>query len=229
MSKKLKNNTDVVADGRKNRVRESLIPPPLLGLIGLIILLSILSPYFLTVKNLINVLRQVSIISIVSVGMTYVIITGGIDLSVGSVAALSGVVTGILLKQYEYGIAVSILLGIIVGALCGGISGILITSIIKMPPFISTLATMSIARGLSLFITGGRPVFNLPDSFKFLGGSVVLGVPIPVIVMLVIFCIAHINLEYGRTGLYYYAIGGDEDAARVSGIKTDIYCARPWT
>ena len=194
--------------------------PPLIGLILLTALVSILSPYFLTVRNVLNVLRQVSIIGIVSVGMSYVIFTGGIDLSVGSVAALSGVVTGVFLKVLGWNLPVSIVMGILAGAVCGIANGILITSRIKMPPFISTLAMMSIARGIALVITSGRPIFNLPDSFSVIGGSSILGVPVPIIIMLIIYLLAHFNLCHGKIGLYFYVVGGDEEAGRVSGINT---------
>jgi ribose transport system permease protein len=206
----------------KTRVsfKDSIIMPSLIGLAALILLVSVLSPHFFTVKNILNVLRQVSIIAIISVGMSYVIITGGIDLSVGSVAALSGVVTGLFLKSFGGGLVVSIAMGIVTGAVCGFINATLITSRIRMPPFISTLAMMSAARGLALVITTGRPIFNLPDSFRFLGGGSLLGIPLPIIVMLFIYLIAHLNLGHGKIGLYFYAIGGDEEAARVSGIDT---------
>jgi len=201
--------------------KQSIIVSPFIGLILLIALISFLSPHFLTIRNMLNVLRQISIIAIVSVGMSYVIITGGIDLSVGSVAALSGVITGVFLKNIGWNLAAAIVFGILAGAACGLLSGLLVTSRIKMPPFISTLAMMSIARGLALVITSGRPIFNLPDSFKFLGGSSVLGIPVPIIIMVLIYVLAHVNLSHGKVGLYFYAIGGDEDAARVSGINTN--------
>jgi ribose transport system permease protein len=199
---------------------QSLIIPPLIGLIVLIVLVSVLSPHFLTIRNILNVLRQVSIIGIVSVGMSYVIFTGGIDLSVGSVAALSGVVTGVFIKNFGCNLPVSIIVGILAGAACGTVSGTLITSRIRMPPFISTLAMMSVARGLALVITSGRPIFNLPDSFSFIGGASVAGIPVPIIIMLVVYLLAHVNLSHGKMGLYFYVIGGHEEAGRVSGINT---------
>lgn len=213
---------------RRSILRESIILPPLIGLILLVVLASLLSPHFLTFKNIINVLRQVSIVAIISVGMTYVIITGGIDLSVGSVAALSGMITGMFLKNVGAGIFVSICMGIISGMLCGLFCGILITSRIRMPPFIATLAMMSIARGIALMMTSGRPIFNLPESFGFLGGGFIWGIPIPIIVMLCIFLFAHISLAYTQSGLYFYAIGGNEEAARVTGIKTDAVKMRAY-
>lgn len=209
-------------------LRESIVMPPLIGLILLVVLASVLSPYFMTFKNIINVLRQVSIVAIISVGMTYVIITGGIDLSVGSVAALSGMITGLFLKNVGAGLFVSISMGIISGMLCSWFSGFLITSKIRMPPFIATLAMMSIARGIALMLTSGRPIFNLPGSFSFLGGGFFWGIPIPIIIMLIIYLFAHISLTYTKSGLYFYAIGGNEEAARVTGIKSNVVKMRAY-
>jgi ribose transport system permease protein len=209
-------------------LRESIVLPPLIGLILLVVMASVLSPYFMTFKNIINVLRQVSIVAIISVGMTYVIITGGIDLSVGSVAALSGMVTGMFLKNVGAGLFVSISMGMMSGILCGLFSGFLITSKIRMPPFISTLAMMSIARGIALMMTSGRPIFNLPESFSFLGGGFFWRIPIPIIIMLVIYLFAHISLTYTKSGLYFYAVGGNEEAARVTGIKNNVVKMRAY-
>ncbi len=213
---------------RRSILRESIILPPLMGLILLVVLASVLSPYFLTFKNIINVLRQISIVAIISVGMTYVIITGGIDLSVGSVAALSGMITGMFLKNVGAGIFVSISMGLISGILCGLFTGFLVTSKIKMPPFIATLAMMSIARGIALMMTSGRPIFNLPESFSFLGGGFFWGIPIPIIIMLIIYLFAHISLIYTKSGLYFYAVGGNEEAARVTGIKNNVVKMRAY-
>jgi ribose transport system permease protein len=209
-------------------LRESIVLPPLIGLILLVVLASALSPYFLTFKNIINVLRQVSIVAIISVGMTYVIITGGIDLSVGSVAALSGMITGMFLKNVGAGLFVSIGMGLLSGILCGLFTGFLITSKIRMPPFISTLAMMSIARGIALMMTSGRPIFNLPEAFSFLGGGFFWGIPIPIIIMLIIYLFAHISLTYTKLGLYFYAVGGNEEAARVTGIKNNFVKMRAY-
>jgi ribose transport system permease protein len=213
---------------RRSILRESIVLPPLIGLILLVVLASFLSPHFLTLRNIINVLRQVSIIAIISVGMTYVIITGGIDLSVGSVAALSGMITGLFLKNVGAGVFMSIGMGLISGILCGLFTGFLITSKIRMPPFIATLAMMSIARGIALMMTSGRPIFNLPESFSFLGGGFFWGIPIPIIIMLIIYLLAHISLTYTKSGLYFYAIGGNEEAARVTGIKNNVVKMRAY-
>jgi ribose transport system permease protein len=201
-------------------LKDSIILPPLIGMILLVILLSFLSPHFLTLGNAINVLRQVSIIAMISVGMTYVILTGGIDLSVGSVVALAGVITGLCLKDLEMGIFASVGLGLLVGLACGFLNGIMVSSKIQMPPFIASLAMMSIARGLALIITGGRPIFNLPEGFSFFGAGIVCWLPCPIFMMFVLYIIAHFHLNHTATGLYFFAVGGNEEAARVSGIKT---------
>lgn len=213
---------------RRSILKESLILPPLIGLIILVIVVSLLSPHFMTFRNTINVLRQVSIIAIVSVGMTYVIITGGIDLSVGSVAALSGMITGIFLKNVGAGLFVSISMGILGGVLCGLFTGVLITSRIGIPPFIATLAMMSIARGIALIMTSGRPIFNLPEEFSFLGGGSILAIPLPIIIMFVVYILAHISLTHTKSGLYFYAVGGNEEAARVTGVKPDVVKMRAY-
>jgi ribose transport system permease protein len=187
------------------------------GLLLLGLLLSIISPYFLTVSNILNILRQISIIGIVSVGMTYVIITGGIDLSVGSVLALSAIIGALALKN-GVNIPFAIVIALAAGGICGFANGILIAARIKMPPFIATLVMMSIARGLSLVITSGRPIYGLPQKFGFIAGGYISGIPFPVIVMIAIYIIGYLYITYVRTGMYYYVVGGNEEAARLSGI-----------
>lgn len=199
--------------------RESVITAPIIGIVALVIILSFLSPYFFTISNIINILRQVSIISIVAVGMTYAILTGGIDLSVGSIVALSGVVTTVLLKNFGLNLGLCILTGLFVGALVGAGNGIMIVSKIKMPPFIATLAMMGIVRGIALVITSGRPIFQLPDQFSFIGSGFLSRIPFPVILMFVVYTIAYINLNYTRSGIHFYSVGGNEEASRLSGIK----------
>jgi len=199
--------------------KSSLIFTPLIGLLVLVFLLSILSPYFFTVSNLFNVLRQVSIIAIVAVGMTYAILTGGIDLSVGSVVALSGVITSIFMKKFGVSLPLSIMAGLISGMACGLVNGSMIASKIRMPPFISGLAMMAVVRGIALIVSDARPIFGLPDSFAFLGGGVVLNIPIPVIVTIIVYAIAFVNLRFTKTGCGFYAVGGNEEAARLAGIN----------
>ena len=191
-----------------------------LGLLLLGLLLSILSPYFLTVSNILNILRQISIIGIVSVGMTYVIITGGIDLSVGSVLALSAIIGALALKG-GVNIAFSILILLAAGGLCGFVNGILIVARIKMPPFIATLVMMSVARGLSLVITSGRPIYGLPGKFGFIAGGYIWGIPFPVLIMIFVYVVGYLHISYVKTGMYYYVVGGNEEAARLAGIKTN--------
>jgi len=191
---------------------------PLLGLLILGIALTILSDRFLTVNNLLNVARQISINAIISVGMTLVILTGGIDLSVGSIVALTGSITAGLLVGGQ-GILPAIVVGMVVGALLGLFNGLLITRA-AIPPFIATLGTMTAARGFTLVYTDGRPITGMEEAFRYLGGGYVAGIPVPVVVMLVIFVTAYIMLKKTRLGRYIYAIGGNEEAARLSGINT---------
>lgn len=200
-------------------LRKSIILTPSLALIFIIVLLSFLSPHFLTLSNILNVMRQVSIISIVSVGMTYAILTGGIDLTVGAVVALSGVVTVLLLKNYGVNMYISIIAGLLVGIISGAVIGNFISSKIKMPPFVAGLAMMAVIRGIALIITEGRPIFDLPKQFAFIGGGFICRIPFPVIIMAVIYIIAFINLKFTKVGVSFYAVGGNEEAARLSGIN----------
>jgi ribose transport system permease protein len=177
-----------------------------------------MSPHFLTVSNILNILRQVSIIGIVSVGMTYVIISGGIDLSVGSILALSAIIGALAMKN-GVNIPFAVIITMMAGGACGLVNGIFIVARIKMPPFIATLVMMSIARGLSLVITSGRPIYGLPQGFGFIAGGYTFGIPFPVIVMLIIYMIGYIYVTYVRTGMYYYVVGGNEEAARLAGIN----------
>lgn len=191
---------------------------PLLGLVILSVVLTFLSDRFLTVDNLLNVTRQVSINAIISVGMTLVILTGGIDLSVGSILAFSGSITAGLLAGGQ-ALSLAVVLGLIVGAGLGFVNGILITRA-DIPPFIATLGTMTAARGFTLVYTDGRPITGMDEVFRFLGGGYIASVPVPVIIMAVIFIAAYIMLTQTKFGRYIYAIGGNEEAARLSGINT---------
>lgn len=201
---------------KKNTIIRKL--GPLLGLLLLGIVLTILSDRFLTVNNLLNVARQISINAIISVGMTLVILTGGIDLSVGSIVALTGSVTAGLLVGGQ-AIVPAILIGMVVGAVLGLCNGLLITRA-EIPPFIATLGTMTVARGLTLVYTDGRPITGMEEAFRFLGGGYIAGIPVPVVMMVVIFAMAYVMLKKTRLGRYIYAIGGNEEAARLSGINT---------
>lgn len=194
---------------------------PLLGFAVLFILMVFLSNSFLTVNNLTNVARQVSINAIIAVGMTCAILTGGIDLSVGSVMALSGTVTaGLMITGLPMPLA--LLAGLLIGMLIGAINGACV-AYARMPPIIVTLASMSIARGLALIYTGGYPVSGLPDPFAFFGRGEVLGLQVPILIMIVIYLIAYALLNHMSFGRYVYAIGGNEEAARLSGIRISRY------
>ncbi len=193
----------------------------LIGLIILCIILWILTPHFLTVSNLLNVTQQTAINAIIAVGMTFVIITVGIDLSVGSIMAFSGVVLASALNA-GLPIPLAIFIGLGVGLLCGLVNGLLITYG-NLPPFISTLGMMSVARGAALLYTQGRPISGFTGSFRFLAVGEILSVPVPVIIMIVVYLIAHILLTRTKLGRYTYAIGGNEEAALLSGINVKLY------
>lgn len=181
------------------------------------IILSVVSPYFLTVSNLTNVVRQFSMIAIISVGMTMVIITGGIDLSVGSIVALTGCVAAWFLVE-GYPVGVAIVLGILLGVGLGFVNGLLVVGV-RLPPFIATLGTMGIARGLALVITKGYPIQPLPEPFLFIAHGYVGPIPMPVIIMAVVMFLGHVFLSRTATGRYLYCIGSNPIAARLSGIK----------
>jgi len=188
-----------------------------------VIIFSQLSPYFLTTDNLLNVSLQASITAIIAAGMTFVILTAGIDLSVGSLVALSGVIATSLLKidaSVFIVFIISILGGILFGAASGTLAGVFITKF-KITPFIVTLALMTIWRGTAFVYTEGRPIWELPKAFSTLGGDRILGIPIPTIIMFVVFITAHIVLTKTRFGRYVYAVGGNLEAARLAGIKTN--------
>jgi ribose transport system permease protein len=198
----------------------------LIGLAVLCLILWILTPYFLTVSNLLNIAEQTSINAIVAVGMTFVILSGGIDLSVGSIVALSGVVLGTSL-QSGHALPVALLLAAAVGLACGLVNGALVAWG-GLPPFIVTLGTMSIARGAALLYTEGRPVSGFEPGFRMLATGRVGFIPAPVIAMLAVYAIAHFVLTRTTFGRYVYAIGGNEEATRLSGVavrfhKTMIY------
>ena len=190
------------------------------GLLGLIVVLWILTPHFLTVSNLLNVAQQATIIAIIAVGMTFVIITGGIDLSVGSVLAFAGVVMANAL-QSGVPLPLALLIGLGVGLLCGVINGVLIT-IGRLPPFIATLGMMSVARGAALMFTEGRPISGFSEGFRSIATGEILRIPAPVVIMIVVYLIAHFVLKRTKLGRYTYAIGGNEEAALLSGINVRL-------
>lgn len=191
----------------------------LVGFIILCVILSIVSPAFLTRMNIMNVLRQVSTNLYLACAMTMVIIAGGIDLSVGSVVALSGVITGGLIAFNNYPVPVAVLCGILVGVLIGAFNGAVVATT-SIPPFIVTLATMNIARGLAYVYTGGQPIRVMSDQFNFIGAGYFKDViPMPVIYLIVIVIISAIILNNTKLGRYIYAVGGNREAARFAGIS----------
>jgi ribose transport system permease protein len=193
----------------------------LVGLLLLSVVLTILTPYFLTVSNLVNVVQQSAIIAIVAAGITFVIISGGIDLSVGSILALGGLVVADALHA---GVAmpVAIIIGLLAGLLAGCVNGVLIT-FGKLPPFIATLGTMSAIRGLALMYKDGSPISGFSDGFRSLATGGIVGIPAPVITMLIVFVVAHFVLTRTKVGRYAYAIGGNEEGALLSGINVKFH------
>ena len=193
----------------------------LAGLVGLCLLLWILTPHFLTVSNLLNVLEQTSINAVIAVGMTFVILSGGIDLSVGSLLALSGVVMGSLLHA-GWPPAGAIAVGLGAGFGFGALNGVAIAWG-RLPPFIATLGMMSIARGCALLFTEGRPVSGFEQGFRSLATARVLGIPAPVVLTIVVYAVARFVLSSTRFGRYVYAMGGNEEATRLSGVNVRVH------
>jgi ribose transport system permease protein len=200
----------------------------LIALVVLCIVLSILSDKFFTANNGLNVLRQVAVNICIATGMTLVVLTAGIDLSVGSVLALCGAVTAGLLKN---GIAIqqadcfigftllgAILVGTIIGSFLGWFNGFTITKF-NVPPFVATLAMLTIARGATMLYTKGHPISNLGESFAFIGTGWLFGIPIPVYIATVVVLLAVFLTQKTKIGRYIYAIGGNEQAAKLSGIN----------
>jgi len=194
---------------------------PLVGLIVVTICMIFASDKFLTSSNLENIARQVSINAIIAVGMTCVILTGGIDLSVGPVMALSGTLTAALLVAGVPG-PIAIVAGLALGAAFGIGNGIFV-AYLKMPPIIVTLATMGIARGLGLMYTNGYPISGLPEWFSVFGRGEVLGMQFPIVIMILVYILAYILLQHTPVGRYIYAIGGNEEAVRLSGVRAPRY------
>src|SRR5687768_2368188 len=193
----------------------------LAGLAGLCLLLWILTPHFLTVSNLLNVLEQTSINAVIAVGMTFVILSAGIDLSVGSLLALSGVVMATLLHQ-NVSAPLAITAGLGMGFGFGALNGIAIAWG-RLPPFIATLGMMSIARGCALLFTEGRPVSGFDPDFRSLATARLLGIPAPVLLTAAVYIVARFVLSSTRFGRYVYAMGGNEEATRLSGVNVRLH------
>lgn len=192
-----------------------------IGLVLIIIIVSALSSDFLTINNLLNVLRQVSINALIAFGMTFVILTGGIDLSVGSMLALSSAVVAQLMAK-GIGFYPALLVGIVAGTIMGAFNGLMITKG-KVAPFIATLATLTIFRGFTLVFTNGSPITGMGNdlSFQLFGKGYLFGIPIPVVTMLIVFLILLFVLKKTVFGRQTYAIGGNEEASILAGIKVN--------
>lgn len=175
---------------------------------------------FFTTSNLLNVALQTSIITIVAIGMTFTILTAGIDLSVGSVMALSGAIAAGLNVRQELDPFVAIGIALLLGMVIGAINGLMIVKG-GIPPFVATLAMLAIARGLTLVYTQGRPIAGLDERFIYLGTGQIMGIPVPVFIMVVVAIIAHIVTRYTPFGLHVYATGGNEEPTRLAGVSPD--------
>lgn len=182
------------------------------------IVLSLLSPYFFTINNLFEITLQSAVIAIIAAGETFVILSGGIDLSVGSVFAFSTVAGGLVFQSTSNAF-LSILISILAGIFAGFINGLFITKL-KVPPFVATLGMMGIARGFALILCSGIPIYNLTKSYMWLGQGKVFGViPVPTIIVAIIFFIAFFVLKYMKFGRFTYSIGSNTEATRLSGIN----------
>ena len=202
-----------------NKFKENLDKyKSLIGLVLLCVVITFVSPAFMTLSNLTNVFTQVSTNAIIAVGMTFVILTGGIDLSVGSTVAISGAFAASIIKSTN-NVFLAVLAAGIVGIVIGLINGLLISKG-KLQAFIATLATMTIFRGATLVFTNGTPISKLPENFVNIGNGKLGFIPIPVIITVIVLVIAIYVLTQTRFGRYLYALGGNEDSARLSGINT---------
>lgn len=193
-------------------------------LVALLIFATLMSDVFLSERNILNVLRQIAGMSLMALGMLFVILTRGIDLSVGSIAALGSVLSAIMVQQYAPGLAIGATL--LAGGTCGLVSGILV-AYLKLPPFVTTLAMMTVARGLALITSRGQPIV-MGDSGSMISGfgsGFLMGIPYPVVLMAAVFLIGGAVLVFTRFGRLVKAIGSNSEAVRLSGIRVPLYVA----
>jgi len=204
----------------KRKIREMMQQlGALLGLVGLCVILAFSSEYFMTMDNIMNIARQSAINSLVALGMLLTILTAGIDLSVGSILALSIVTMGIVVVKLGVSPIIGIVVCLGIGAFVGLVNGLLLTKMSLPHPFISTMGTQSVARGLALIITAASPISNFPTEIQFLGGGFIGPVPISFILVIFVYAIFHIVLNYTTVGRHIYAVGGNPEATRLSGIN----------
>ena len=193
-----------------------------IALLVLFVVMSVASSNFLNVTNLLNILKQNAVFGVIAVGMTFVIVTGGIDLSVGAIVAMSACfATSLAQKGTTVPLPVSLLTGLVLGVACGAFSGLFI-AYAHIPAFIATLATQTIVRGIVFVFTDGRPITGVTDAYKVLGRSSVGIVPIMVIVYIVFLLLGTFLLKYMKFGRHVFAVGGNKQAARVSGIDVRL-------
>ncbi len=214
----------VIQSVRRPSLKDRLIEQKsLIALLVMIVIVSLLNPHFFTLANILNILRQTAVNAIIAVGMTLVILTAGIDLSVGSILAFAGAVGASLIAR-EIPLAISVPAALAVGTAMGAASGIIIAKG-RVQAFIATLVAMTLIRGLTLVYTDGRPIStgftDTADAFAFIGTGYLLGIPFPVWLMVITFGAAWYLLNHTRLGRYIYALGGNEEATRLSGINVD--------
>jgi ribose/xylose/arabinose/galactoside ABC-type transport system permease subunit len=188
-----------------------------MALVILVFIFTLATPVFMTPNNLLNITRQISVISLIAIAMTMVIITGGIDLSVGSVIAMAGIITASCIKEMQLPNIVGIIMGVLVGVSTGMVNGLLI-AYLNMPAFITTMGTMTVLRGLGYMYTQAYPIYDLPRQFKVLGQGYVGMVPIPTIIFIIAAIMVYILLRKTVFGRHIYAIGGNPEASKLAGI-----------
>ncbi|GAB5469225.1 MAG: ABC transporter permease [Rhodospirillales bacterium] len=191
----------------------------------LAILLSLASPYFLTTSNLLNLLDQSVVIGIVAIGMTFVILTGGIDLSVGSVAGVTGIILGLCLREMP--IPFAILVAVSAGALIGAVSGVLI-AVFNLAAFVVTLGMMAIGRSLAYVISGQQSISDVPDGLSVLVYDTVFGLQMNVAILIALYALAWVYLTRTKGGRTIYAVGSNKEAARVAGLQVTLYTILPY-
>lgn len=214
---------------RKIKIDASTLTP-IIVLIALCIGMSLLSPMFLKTANLINVLQQVTVNALIALGMTVVIFTGGVDLSVGSVLAVCGIVMGKLMVEMGINPVIAVIVALIIGALCGAFNGILVAQF-HLQPMIATLGTMQIMRGLALTLGNGKTISGYSDGFRMIGSGTIPGtkIPLQVLFMIILYIFIFYIMKYRKSGRYIYSIGGNEEATHLSGINVVKYKVLAYT
>lgn len=202
----------------------------LIVLVVLCVVLSIAEPAFRSFNNLINILQQVTVYAVLALGVNVVIFTGGIDISVGSVVAFTGIVMGKIIVQGGMSPVLGVVVALIIGALCGTFNGIMISKF-KLQPMIATLAMMSMARGAALTLADGQTITGYSDAFRWIGVGVIPGtkIPVQIIFMILLYLVFYYVMRYRKFGRYIYSIGGNEEATRLSGINVRKYKTLAYT